>query len=115
MPRLISWCMGATKLVIAPTPPDIPACDGKLMLPSAPSQRRMDCASSPAGGIANVTISRQAREGEGMTLAPVFGRFAIDPTNTLLSVAALGLAPVHRRWAEAGWLSAPLEASLAAQ
>ena len=49
-----------------------------------------------------------------MSLAPVFNRFAIDPTNTLLSVASLGLAPVHQRWAEAGWLSAPLDTSLAA-
>jgi membrane protein len=47
------------------------------------------------------------------TLAPVFGRFAVDPTNTLLSVASLGLAPIHERWSEAGWLKAPLDVMLA--
>ncbi|MGB3428750.1 MAG: YihY family inner membrane protein [Burkholderiaceae bacterium] len=49
---------------------------------------------------------------KAMTLAPVFGRYAVDPTNTLLSVASLGLAPVCRRWSEAAWLNAPLEESL---
>lgn len=49
---------------------------------------------------------------KAMTLAPVFGRHAVDPTNTLLSVASLGLAPVARRWSEAGWLNAPLDESL---
>jgi membrane protein len=49
---------------------------------------------------------------KAMTLAPVFGRHAVDPTNTLLSVASLGLAPVARRWSEAGWLNAPLDVSL---
>ena len=48
-----------------------------------------------------------------MTLAPVFGRFAVDPANTLLSVESLGLAPVHARWSAAGWLKAPLDAALA--
>jgi len=47
-----------------------------------------------------------------MTLAPVFSRFAIDPTNTLLSVASLGLEPVHRRWSGAEWLKAPIEETL---
>jgi hypothetical protein len=47
-----------------------------------------------------------------MTLAPVFGRFAIDPTNTLLSVASLGLASVYRRWSDADWLKVPMEISL---
>jgi membrane protein len=47
-----------------------------------------------------------------MTLAPVFGRYAVDPNNTLLSVASLGLAPVLRRWSEPGWLNAPLNVSL---
>jgi hypothetical protein len=27
-------------------------------------------------------------------------------------VASLGLAPVARRWSEAGWLNAPLDVSL---
>jgi hypothetical protein len=49
-----------------------------------------------------------------MTLSPVFGRFAVDPTNTLLSVASLGLGPVHGRWSEAAWLKAPLDVSLGA-
>ena len=44
---------------------------------------------------------------KAMTLAPVFGRYAVDPTNTLLSVASLGLSPVVRRWSEATWLTAP--------
>lgn len=48
-----------------------------------------------------------------MTLAPVFGRFAVDPANTLLSVASLGLAPVHARWSTADWLKAPLDVALA--
>jgi membrane protein len=52
---------------------------------------------------------------KSMTLAPVFGRFAIDPTNTLLAVASLGLGPVYERWADAGWLKAPMEVSLAAR
>jgi membrane protein len=52
---------------------------------------------------------------KSMTLAPVFGRFAIDPTNTLLAVASLGLGPVYERWADAGWLKAPMEASLGAR
>jgi membrane protein len=49
------------------------------------------------------------------TLAPVFGRFGVDPTNTLLSVASLGLAPVYQRWREAGWLNAPLEVALSSK
>ena len=48
-----------------------------------------------------------------VTLEPVFGRFAIDPTNTLLSVVSLDLGPVYKRWSEAGWLRMPLDASLA--
>ena len=47
-----------------------------------------------------------------MTLAPVFGRYAVDPANTLLSVGSVGLEPVHRRWSEAEWLRAPMEESL---
>jgi hypothetical protein len=47
-----------------------------------------------------------------MTLGPVFGRFAVDPTNTLLSLDSLGLGPVYRRWSEAEWLNAPLDATL---
>jgi membrane protein len=47
-----------------------------------------------------------------MTLAPLFNRFAVDPTNTLLSVASLGLGPVHRRWSEADWLQVPLQTAL---
>ena len=70
---------------------------------------------------AATTLTGRAREQDWllvcdtktMTLAPVFGRFAIDPTNTLLSVASLGLGPVQRRWSEAEWLKAPLEESLA--
>ena len=52
---------------------------------------------------------------EATTLAPVFGRFAIDPTNTLLSVASLGLGPVWERWSEAGWLKAPLDVALSSK
>lgn len=44
-----------------------------------------------------------------MTLAPAFGRFAIDPANTLLSEASLGLDPVRHRWTQADWLNAPLD------
>ena len=46
------------------------------------------------------------------TLAPLFGRFAVDPTNTLLSVAGLGLGPVYKRWSEAEWLTLPLDVAL---
>jgi len=46
------------------------------------------------------------------TLAPAFGRFAVDPANTLLAVESLGLAPVSARWSEAGWLKAPLDVAL---
>jgi membrane protein len=69
---------------------------------------------------AATTLTGHAREHDWLlvcdtrtaTLAPLFGRFAIDPTNTLLSVMSLGLEPVHRRWAGADWLNAPLETSL---
>jgi membrane protein len=47
-----------------------------------------------------------------MTLAPVFGRFAVDPANTLLSVASVGLEPVLQRWSDAEWLKLPMEESL---
>lgn len=47
-----------------------------------------------------------------MTLAPLFNRFAVDPTNTLLAVVSLGIGPVQRRWSEAAWLHAPLQAVL---
>ena len=49
---------------------------------------------------------------KSMTLAPAYGRFGVDPANTLLSVASLGLGPVCKRWTEAGWLNVPLEVSL---
>jgi membrane protein len=69
---------------------------------------------------AAATLTGRAREQDWllvcdtktMTLAPVFGRFAIDPNNTLLSAASVGLAPVCRRWSEAEWLNAPMEESL---
>jgi hypothetical protein len=47
-----------------------------------------------------------------MTLAPVFGRYAVDPANTLLSVASVGLEPVLQRWSDAEWLKLPMEESL---
>jgi membrane protein len=49
---------------------------------------------------------------KAMTLAPAFGRFAVDPANTLLAVASLGLGPVFKRWSDAAWLNAPLEVAL---
>jgi DNA-binding Lrp family transcriptional regulator len=66
------------------------------------------------------TLTGRAREQDWLlvcdtktkTLAPVFGRFAIDSTNTLLSVASVGLEPVCRRWSDAEWLKAPMEESL---
>jgi len=69
---------------------------------------------------AATTLTGRAREQDWLlvcdtktkTLAPVFGRFAIDPTNTLLSVASAGLEPVCRRWSDAEWLKAPIEESL---
>jgi membrane protein len=48
-----------------------------------------------------------------MTLGPMFGRFGIDPTNTLLAVASLGLGPVYRRWSESEWLNTPLDVAFA--
>lgn len=49
-----------------------------------------------------------------MPLRPAFERFAVDPSNTLLSIDAIGLAQPLRDWIEAdAWLNAPLERSLA--
>ena len=85
--------------------------------PCARRWTRPNCCSSRSSGWAMLrraatTLTGRAREQDWLlvcdttttTLAPVFGRFAIDPTNTLLSVASLGLAPVQRRWSEAEWL-----------
>jgi membrane protein len=47
-----------------------------------------------------------------MTLRPVFERFAVDPSNTLLSVISLGLGPVYQRWSQSEWLDAPLDVAL---
>jgi membrane protein len=47
-----------------------------------------------------------------MTMRPAFERFAVDPSNTLLSVISLGLGPVFQRWSQAEWLDAPLEVAL---
>jgi membrane protein len=54
-------------------------------------------------------------DSRSMTLGPAFDRFAVDPANTLLSAAALGLGPVAQRWVRADWRRLPLEAVLRAE
>lgn len=48
-----------------------------------------------------------------MPLRPAFELFAVDPSNTLLSIDAIGLAGPLTQWIEAdAWLNAPLARSL---
>lgn len=54
-------------------------------------------------------------DSSAMTLASAFDRFAVDPANTLLSVASLGLRPVYERWSRAEWLNVPLDVALRAE
>jgi membrane protein len=46
------------------------------------------------------------------TLTPLFDRFGVDPAITLLSLPALGLAPLAARWRSADWLALPLDRAL---
>lgn len=89
------------------TPPD----EAELLLESLERLGYLRRAADTATGGAGEHDWLLVCDTQTMTLAPVFGRFAIDPTNTLLSVESLGLAPVSRRWSQAEWLAGPLDAA----
>lgn len=77
------------------------------------------------GYVRQLTDTRSGRRGEHdwllicdenkMTLKPAFEHFAIDPTNTLMNVEALGLRGMQARWSQADWLTATLAEGLAEQ
>lgn len=48
-----------------------------------------------------------------MTLEPLFERFAVDPSNSLIGTDALGLRALRARWFQSEWLQAPLARELA--
>ena len=50
-----------------------------------------------------------------MTLKPLFEHFAVDPTNSLMTIDALGLRTLRTRWFQSDWLQASLAEELADQ
>jgi membrane protein len=90
-----------------------PADEAELLLESLERLGYLRRAATTIGGRPGEQDWLLVADTKTMTLAPVFGRFAVDPTNTLLSVASIGLAPVHARWSGAAWLKEPLDVVLA--
>lgn len=93
------------------TPPD----EAELLLESLERLGYVRRAATTITGRAHENDWLLVCDTDTVTLAPLFNRFAVDPTNTLLSVVSLGLGPVQRRWSEAAWLHAPLQAALAGE
>ena len=103
--------------------PAIPTGELAHRVRTAPDETELLLESLEAlGYVRRLAASRRGKQSEHdwlltadsarATLTPLFDRFGVDPAITLLSLPALGLAPLAARWRSADWLAAPLDVAL---